>query len=186
MRAEGVSASGGVLHRSGADTYVYEDTLHRRAAGGFRIVERPTRHIQGDRVASRRHLPLAIALVALAGLVGAAGRATRAFAYVARIHAWAEAMLEAGGRVVSTSGAPLGMVDRAVTIAPGPVLLDRRTGASQGICRDAPILTRRSIVAGSHDAWRRWTLRRERDARVLAIVGAACAGVGLAARLFAA
>jgi hypothetical protein len=164
--------------------HVYVDARWGEGAGQFRVLDRAKRHLQPKRIFVRESLPVLIALLA-AGAMGVASWLTRrATAYATRLHSWTEAPLETSGRVVSNAGEIVGVLgDAARSRVHGAVLVAPDATAAHGIYRDVAILARRHVALGSHVQWRDATVRRLRDARVLALISAICVLAGFAASL---
>ncbi|AKV04430.1 hypothetical protein AKJ09_11093 [Labilithrix luteola] len=167
---------------TGGSRYVVRESSRRDVVTFHR--ETNTTRIRPRRLFSRRHVPSFIVVFALGALAVAAIRARKAIAYVTRLHAWRELSLASTGTLTSESGEPVG--SSAVEGLPeGAVLVAPSAFTQAGLYRDLPIVTRDRIVAGSHTRWLRGTMVGLRDARVLSIVSALAALLGLAARLLA-
>jgi hypothetical protein len=184
LRDAGVSSAGGRVQRRHGGVLVYVDARWGEGAGQFRIIDRAKRNLQRDRIFVRESLPVLIALLAV-GAIGVASCLTRrATGYATRLHSWTEARFEASGRVVSHAGEIVGVLDDVGrSLVHGAVLVAPEATAAHGIYRDVPILARRHVALGTHVQWRGATMRRLRDARVLALISAACAVAGFAASL---
>lgn len=183
LRDAGVSNTGGVLWPQPDGTYLYVDNKWHVEGSVLRVSERPTRHLQRDRLVARRQLPAMVVLFAIAALGIAALRARRGILYASKLHAWTEARLEPGGRIESETGETLGIMDGGLPLVPGPVIVSPSTSEQRDIYRELRIVARGSVALGSHAQWREATMRRLRDGRVLAVVSAACSGIALAASL---
>lgn len=144
-------------------------------------------HLQSERVLTRRHLSVLVALAALGALVVALLRSRRAMAYALRIHGWTEASLGASGMIETEDGAVLGTLEqsRGRQVHPGPVLVAPEAISGNQLYRDMPIIPRRAVAEGSHGRWAAVTLLRLRDARVLAALSTACTVLAFGARLIA-
>jgi hypothetical protein len=185
-----VSNAGGALmaisgdpESDGGRTYVYVDNRWQVEGTKLWLVEKPTRHLQRDRLVARRQLPAMITFVAILALAFAAMRARSGILYATRLHAWIEARLEPSGSITTEGGERLGVVAGNAPVAVTEVIVSPDAGKKRDVYREVPIIPRRQVALGSHAVWRELTRRHLRDARVLAIVGAACSAAALASKL---
>lgn len=153
------------------------DQLPRLAA--FDVVDEDGRVFAPRRLFSRPLLPSVVLWLAAIALGVAAIATRRARDYVSRFSTWREGSVDREG-LVRVGHDILRFMSRGVS--PGPVLVDPDALPS-GAYRDALRIRRGDVVPGTHDAWRRGTARRLRDARTLAIVAIASTLLALAARL---
>jgi hypothetical protein len=184
LRDAGVSARGGEVRHVPSGALVYVDARWGPSWEAFRAVERPTRHLQRDRLFARHDLPAALALLAIGATAFAALRTRKAVGYVKEQHSWIEARLQPDGRVEAENGSLLGVVDGEVrALAPAALLVAPDARERNDAYRDVPLLARRHLALGSHDEWRRGTARAFRTARSLAAISTACAVVALVVSL---
>jgi hypothetical protein len=180
LRDAGVSALGGDVRRVPSGALFYVDAKWGPSSDVFRAVERPTRHLQRDKLFARHNLPAALALFAIGATAIAALRMRKALGYVNEQRSWIEARLQRDGRVEAENGTLLGVVDDEVrALAPAVLLVAPDARERKDAYRDLPMLARRQLALGSHDEWQRGAARAFRTARTLAAVSAACAVVAL-------
>ena len=148
----------------------------------FRRVNDEGRRIQWDRVVDPHNLSTLIFVLSLGALGLAMARAIRATPYATRMYQWHTATLRHDGLVESEHGASLGMMELRSRVPSGPVIVDPSAVAERDAYRGLPILTRRNVGAGSHQQWWDGTMRRLRDARMLAIIAAVTTMLALVAR----
>lgn len=184
LRDAGVSARGGEVRHLPSGALVYVDARWGPSRETFRAVERPTRHLQRDRLFAGHDLAAALALLAIGASAFAALRTRKAVGYVKEQHSWMEARLQPDGRVEAENGSLLGVVDDEVrALAPAALLVAPDAPERSNAYRDVPLLARRHLALGSHDEWRRATSRAFRTARTLAAISTACAVVALVVSL---
>lgn len=176
-------------HVEGTDRYVVKGrTLSPYVTDSdvrvdFRLLPGASRELQRDRIFSMRHLSVLVALAAAGALVVALFRSRRAMAYALRMHTWTEARLAPSGLVEDESGAALGLLEQTRGRArTGPVLVASEALARSQLYRDMPIVDRRDVAEGTHARWTEGTMRRLRDARVLAVLSTACTLLAFGAR----
>jgi hypothetical protein len=185
LRSAGITSSSVQVRRGNArSVYVVVDGRTGGDGIGELLLVPGGRHLQIERLASRRHLPALVVLLAIGALGVAYLRGRRGIAYATRIHAWTEATLDAGGRVEAESGETLGVLDSGGRrVGDGPVLVDPAAVPDGGaLYRDVPILARRHVALGTHERWTRSTMRELRDARALSAISVVCSGLALLAR----
>lgn len=148
------------------------------------------RIFQPQRIFAMRNLPGGVVFLALGALGIALVRSRRAVTYALRLHAWTEASLTSQGRIENESGSLLANVDSSLTntrrrwpVPAGPVLVAPQALEASSLYREMPIVTRASLVEGSHARWMTTTMVQLRDARALAIISTLCTCLAYGARL---
>jgi hypothetical protein len=161
------------------------EATERGPRAAFRKVDDRGHRLQRDRILEPQNLPLLVLLLSIGALGVAAFRALRATPYATRMFAWRSATLRDDRLVEGENGAVLG-IEPTAQVPAGAVIVDPAAFEGRDVYREMPVLTRRTLGAGSHEQWHEGTMRRLRDARSLAIVSTATTIVALVARLLAA
>jgi hypothetical protein len=175
----------------GTDQYVVKgrnslSDLHPDFRDAFIIKHGPSRHLQGDRIFTARHLPALVVWLALGALGVAVLRSRRAVSYALRLHTWTEARLSPEGLIEGDTGetlATLAAQGWTTRIPDGPVLVAPEALSRAGLYRDMPVVQRRDVAEGTHARWASGTMLRLRDARALAILSTLCTALALGARM---
>lgn len=167
-----VSNAGGALWPQPDGTLLYVDRRWHFEGTAFRAVERPTHHLQRDRLVAQRHVPALVTLLSLLSLAFAVLRARRGILYATKLHAWIEARLDPSGRIESSSGETLGVLGGGAATRSGEVLVSPNASSCEkrDVYRELRIVPRADVALGSHRRWREATSRSLRDARALAIL----------------
>jgi hypothetical protein len=127
-----------------------------------------------------------LVLVFASVVVGMGGaRVAQARLYATRMQSWREGTLKPGGRITVDDDETLAMLDASVDsrVPLGPVLVDPGALAPSEAFREARLLGADDVGVGPHGIWCAQTVRRLREARVLAGLGALTVGLTLAAHL---
>lgn len=151
----------------------------------FRTVEAHGRRFVPARASDPQSIPMLVFLLSVGALAIAAARALRASPYATRMSTWKAATLREDGLVESESGATIGTMAARSRWRPGPVIVSPAALEGHEVYRSMPVLTRRDVAMGSHEVWRRGTMRRLRDARTLAVVATVTTLVAVMAHLIA-
>lgn len=174
-----------------ATLYAVVDTAEPRADGqpavplAVRRFDHVGRVFDATRVVDRYNVSMLVFLVALGALGLGALRLGQARPYAKRMHRWRPGTLREDGVVESETGVTLGRVDPSSKLPPGDVIVDPAAFEDRDVYREVPILTRKTVGAGSHERWTAGTLRQLRDARSLAALTALTTAAALVARLLA-
>ena len=172
-----------ILRDPDTGLFVVQERGDSRELAVFRRTGDQGRRVQWDRVVDPYNLSMLIFILSLAALGVATARALRATPYATRMHAWRAGTLRHDGLVEGEHGASLGTMDLRSRVPSGPVIVDPKALAERDAYRGLPILTRRNVGAGSHEQWAAGTMRRLRDARMLAIIASITTALALVARL---
>lgn len=155
-----------------------------------RATKEHQRTFQPQRIFAMRNLPGGVVFLALGALGIALLRSRKAITYATRLHDWTEANLTSQGRIENDNGGLLANVDSSLTstrrrwpVPAGPVLVAPKAVEASSLYREMPVVTRASIVEGSHSRWMTTTMVQLRDARALAILSTLCTGLAYAARI---
>jgi hypothetical protein len=174
----------GVFRRtSEPDLYVVHGSTSSDPVFAFRKVDTRGHVFQWKRALQTGNVSMLILLGAMGSLLGGYFLLARASSYATGMQHWRSARRRDDGLLEDETGGAIARLGRThirdTDVLVNPACLER------AVYRELPLLDRRDVAPGSHHRWMTGTMRRFRDAQVLAVLATMTTALSVAAHFYA-